>query len=148
MSQTDDIYDLQRFVAAQAPVYPTVVAELTAGAKRSHWMWFIFPQISGLGTSATAQRYALGGLEEATAYLGHPLLGPRYVECTRVVTAVDAKSAEQIFGWPDHLKFHSSLTLFSLVPDHDPVIDEALLKYCSGAPDSRTVAAVQMSGNR
>jgi uncharacterized protein (DUF1810 family) len=109
----DDPYDLQRFVAAQAAVYPEVLAELGAGEKRSHWMWFIFPQLAGLGRSATARRYALSSLAEARAYLAHPLLGARLRECTQLVNEVTGRSAAQIFGFPDELKFHSCMTLFA-----------------------------------
>ena len=109
----DDPFDLQRFVAAQAPVYERVCAELSAGRKRSHWMWFIFPQIHGLGSSAMAQRYAITSLAEATAYLDHTVLGPRLRACTGLVNAVDGRSAHEIFGSPDDMKFHSSMTLFA-----------------------------------
>jgi uncharacterized protein (DUF1810 family) len=136
----DDPYDLQRFVAAQAPAYGSVLAELRAGVKRTHWMWFVFPQVAGLGTSATARRYAISGLGEAAAYLEHPLLRPRFTECTALVLAVEDVPLERIFGRPDNLKFHSSITLFSHVPGHDAVIDQALAKYFDGALDDRTVA--------
>src|SRR5215813_7094342 len=108
----DDPFDLQRFVTAQAPLYERVCAELRAGRKRSHWMWFIFPQIQGLGSSAMAQRYAITSLAEAAAYLDHPVLGPRLRECTGLVNAVDGRSAHEIFGSPDDMKFHSAITLF------------------------------------
>lgn len=103
---------LQRFVDAQAGVYDTVVAELRAGRKRSHWMWFIFPQLSGLGTSAMAQRYGIASAAEARAYLAHELLGPRLHECVRLINAVHGRSIEEILGWPDDLKLRSSMTLF------------------------------------
>ena len=109
----DDPYNLARFVAAQAEVYARVRAELGAGEKRSHWMWFIFPQLAGLGRSATARLYAISSLAEARAYLAHPLLGARLRECTRLVNEVTGRSAAQIFGFPDELKFHSCMTLFA-----------------------------------
>src|SRR4051794_34023027 len=104
--------DLDRFVAAQAPVYATVLAELRAGRKQSHWMWFVFPQLAGLGRSPTATFYGLPGLDEARAYLAHDVLGPRLVECTGLVNAVTGRSAHEIFGTPDDLKFRSCVTLF------------------------------------
>jgi uncharacterized protein (DUF1810 family) len=107
------LYDLERFIDAQNPVYARVLSELRAGLKQSHWMWFIFPQIEGLGYSAMAQRYAIVSLQEATDYLNHPLLGPRLRECTQLVSAVPDKSIESILGRPDNMKFHSSMTLFA-----------------------------------
>lgn len=142
---SDDRYDLERFVRAQSAVYSKVVAELSAGEKRSHWMWFVFPQIAGLGSSATAVRYAISDLDEAAAYLAHPLLGHRLIECTGLVVANDGRSLEQVFGWPDDLKFHSSMTLFSLVPGHEAVFDAALDKYFEGVPDDKTLELVQSS---
>src|SRR5690242_13482237 len=108
-----DPFDLQRFVDAQANVYARVVTELSAGRKQSHWMWFIFPQVAGLGFSAMAQRYAISSRKEAAAYLAHDILGPRLVECTRLVLAVQGKTIHAILGSPDDLKFRSSMTLFS-----------------------------------
>jgi uncharacterized protein (DUF1810 family) len=142
VSQTDS-YDLQRFVDAQASVYPTVLAELRSGTKRSHWMWFVFPQIAGLGTSAMAHRYAITGLDEARAYLAHPLLGQRLAECAALVVAIEDTPLDRILGWPDNLKFHSSMTLFSAVPGHDTVFDLALAKYFDGLPDDRTVESLE-----
>src|SRR5580692_6153851 len=110
-----DAFDLERFVTAQAPVIDRVRAELRAGSKRSHWMWFVFPQIAGLGSSAMAQRYAIASLDEAGAYLAHPVLGPRLRDCTALALDVAGRTAHQIFGNPDDLKFHSSLTLFAAV---------------------------------
>jgi uncharacterized protein (DUF1810 family) len=112
-----DPYDLQRFVDAQAGVFETALAELTAGRKRSHWMWFIFPQLRGLGASAMARRYAISDLEEARAYLAHPLLGPRLRASVEAVNQVAARSAHEIFGSPDDLKFRSSMTLFAAAQD-------------------------------
>lgn len=142
MNAAEDPFNLQRFLTAQASVYPTVLAELRAGAKRSHWMWFVFPQLAGLGTSPTARKYAITVLEEAAAYLAHPVLGRRLEECTGLVVAIDGTSLDRILGWPDNLKFHSSITLFSLVPGHDAVIDLALAKYFDGTLDDRTVASM------
>src|SRR5438552_1517547 len=107
---TPDSYNLKRFVEAQETVFETVVSELRAGRKRSHWMWFIFPQIAGLGYSQTARHFAISGIEEAKAYLEHPVLGPRLVECCRLVNLIEGRSVEEIFGYPDDLKFRSSVT--------------------------------------
>ena len=109
-----DSFDLERFVTAQAPVFATAPAELQAGEKRSHWMWFVFPQLRGLGHSAMAMRYGIGSLDEARAYLAHPLLGPRLIECTCAVLAIEGRPLHAIFGSPDDVKFCSSMTLFSL----------------------------------
>lgn len=106
-------HNLERYVAAQEPVFAQVCAELAAGRKHSHWMWFIFPQLAGLGSSPTARLYAIGSLAEARAYLAHPLLGERLRACTRLVNAVQGRGVEEIFGYPDHLKFHSCMTLFA-----------------------------------
>ncbi len=135
----DDPYDLQRFVDAQAPVFPRVLAELGAGAKRSHWMWFVFPQIAGLGHSAMAQRYAIGSRAEAVAYLQHPLLGPRLRDCAQLMTAVEHRSVHEILGSPDDLKFHSCMTLFAQVTPDNTVFLRALDKYFSGAFDQATM---------
>jgi len=142
MSVVDDPYDLERFVVAQAAVFPTVLAELRAGAKRTHWMWFVFPQIVGLGTSGMAQRYGITNVDEATAYLVHPVLGPRLVECTELVIATAGTPLDRTLGWPDNLKFHSSVTLFGLVEDHDPIFDSALTTFFGGVPDERTISIV------
>jgi len=133
-----DPFDLERFVQAQETVYSRVVAELREGRKRSHWMWFIFPQIAGLGQSAMAQRYAIGSLEEAKAYLQHPVLGPRLGECTRLVNAIEGRTIEAIFGYPDDLKFRSSMTLFAAAGG-EQIFAEALDKYFGGAPDPLTI---------
>jgi len=133
-----DAFNLQRFVDAQDKVYARVVAELSAGRKQSHWMWFIFPQLAGLGFSAMAQRYAISSPEEAAAYLTHDILGPRLVECTRLVLAVPDKTILAILGSPDDLKFRSSMTLFSAVSD-DPLFDQALAKYYAGEKDQATL---------
>jgi uncharacterized protein (DUF1810 family) len=135
-----DPFDLQRFVAAQDPVIGRVEAELAAGAKTSHWMWFVFPQLKGLGHSATARHYGIENRAEATAYRAHPVLGPRLIRCTALVLGVDGKSALQIFGSPDDMKFHSSLTLFAEVAPEVPEFRRALHKYFGGTPDAKTLA--------
>lgn len=132
-------FDLQRFVAAQAPVIAQVRRELSEGRKRSHWMWFVFPQLAGLGHSAMARRYAISSLDEARAFLDHPLLGPRLVDCTRLVNAIDGRSIHDIFGGPDDLKFRSSMTLFSMVQGADSAFAAALTKYFGGVPDRLTL---------
>jgi len=131
------VSDLERFVAAQDGVHHTALAELRAGRKRSHWMWFVFPQIAGLGSSPAARRYAVSGLDEARAYLAHPVLGPRLAEAARAVLAVDGRSAEQILGHPDDLKLRSSMTLFARAAD-DPAVFEAVLARYYDGPDPRT----------
>ena len=136
----DDPYDLQRFVAAQQNVYPQVQAELAAGAKRSHWMWFVFPQLKGLGHSAMAQRYGIASKAEALAYWQHPLLGPRLQQCSALVLAVEGKTALQILGSPDDLKFRSCMTLFAQVAPAEPVFGAALKKYFGGVSDPNTLA--------
>ena len=136
---TGDEFNLERFVEAQEGVADTVTRELRAGRKRSHWMWFVFPQVHGLGRSAMAQRYAIRSLEEAQAYLEHPVLGPRLREWTQLVVNVEGSSAQDIFGYPDYLKFRSSMTLFSRVPGADPVFEKALDKFYGGKPDSKTL---------
>lgn len=139
----NDIHDLQRFVAAQAPVYPRVVSELRAGRKQSHWMWFIFPQIEGLGHSAMAQRYALRSRAEAVAYLDHPVLGPRLRECTQLVNAADGRDIHAILGSPDDMKFRSSMTLFAKVAADDADFVAALDKYYDGEFDPATIARLR-----
>ena len=141
-------FDLQRFLDAQEPVYEQVVAELTAGRKRTHWMWFIFPQIRGLGSSAMAERYAIASLEEAAAYLEHAVLGPRLRECTALVNAAAGREAVQILGYPDDLKFRSSITLFAQAErvaglDGASMFDEALSLFFDGVPDSATLELIQ-----
>ena len=135
-----DPYDLQRFVEAQQPVYPRVVSELGAGRKQSHWMWFIFPQIEGLGHSAMAQRYAIGSRAEAVAYLDHPVLGPRLRECARLVSAVAGKDIHAILGSPDDMKFKSSMTLFAKIAADNADFAAALQKYYGGEFDEATIA--------
>ena len=133
-----DPFDLQRFLDAQAPVYTRVVAELRHGQKQSHWMWYIFPQLAGLGHSAMARRFAIASREEAVAYLGHAILGSRLKECTALVTAVDGRTVLEILGSPDDLKFQSSMTLFSAVSS-DPEFSAAIAKFYGGKPDQRTL---------
>ena len=138
----DDPYDLRRFVDAQDPVYAQVCAELCRGRKASHWMWFVFPQIRGLGHSPMAEKFAIASLDEARAYLGHPILGPRLRECTQLVVEVQGRTALDIFGHPDDMKFRSSMTLFSLAATEDALFKTALAKYFPAGPDSETVARV------
>lgn len=133
-------FDFERFVQAQAPVYATAVAELRAGHKRTHWMWFIFPQIAGLGHSDMAQRYALASGDEAAAYLAHPLLGARLRECASIVASLDGRTAEDIFGHPDDLKFRSSMTLFADVAPDEGVFQACIDKYFDGEADDATLA--------
>ncbi len=138
----DDPYRLERFVAAQdsGGTYQRAVAELRAGLKVSHWMWFVFPQIAGLGFSALAQRYAISSLAEARAYLMHPVLGPRLAECARVLAATDGKTATQIFGDVDAIKLRSSMTLFLAAGPDEPAFGQVLAKYFDGKPDEATLA--------
>lgn len=131
---------LERFLEAQAMVYRRALAELQAGSKQSHWMWFIFPQIAGLGHSAMAQKYAIGSLGEARAYLAHPLLGARLRECCRLALSIKGSSAEKIFGYPDHLKFHSSVTLFAHAAGENDVFHACIAEFFEGAADSNTLA--------
>lgn len=139
MNQALDPYALQRFVDAQRGAYAQAQAELRAGRKQSHWMWYIFPQIQGLGQSAMAQKYAISSVAEAAEYLNHPELGARLRECTRLVTAIEGRSIEDIFGYPDHLKFHSSMTLFAHAAKDNQVFMDALGKYYRSEFDRRTV---------
>lgn len=133
-----DPYNLERFVEAQSRNYDAALAELAAGQKRSHWMWYIFPQIAGLGHSATAQRYAISGLDEAAAYLDHPLLGARLRKCCEQLLQLEGRTAHQIFGSPDDMKLRSSMTLFSAAEGGNSVFDQVLDKYYGGEVDSRT----------
>ena len=133
-----DPFDLQRFVDAQDGVYPRVVAELSAGRKQSHWMWFIFPQLAGLGHSAMAQRFAVASTQEAAAYLAHGILGPRLRECTALVNAAEGRTITEILGSPDDLKFCSSMTLFAAVSG-EAEFARAIAKYYGGVRDHRTL---------
>jgi uncharacterized protein (DUF1810 family) len=138
MAPTDDPFNLQRFVNAQAPVYEQVRSELQAGRKRSHWIWYIFPQIAGLGSSQMATRFAISSLDEARAYMSHPVLRARLIACVALVNAVEGKSIEAILGYPDDLKFRSSLTLFRHVAPGEPAFQAALDRYFAGAADPLT----------
>ena len=133
-----DPFDLERFLRAQEPVFRAVLDELARGRKQTHWMWFVFPQIAGLGFSAMSQRYAIGSRAEAKAYLVHPILGPRLVECTRLVLAVEGRTINAILGAPDDAKFRSSMTLFGTVSD-EPIFGQAIARYFAGAPDGATL---------
>jgi uncharacterized protein (DUF1810 family) len=137
-----DSFDLQRFVDAQAAVYPQVVAELSHGRKQTHWMWFIFPQIAGLGFSAMAQRFAIGSRAEAVAYLEHHLLGPRLVECTRLVIAASEKPITAILGSPDDMKFRSCMTLFDAVSKQE-IFAEAIATFYPNGKDRATLAILE-----
>jgi uncharacterized protein (DUF1810 family) len=135
-----DGFKFRHFIEAQAPVYDTVLAELVAGHKRSHWMWFIFPQLAGLGHSDMARRYALSGVAEAQAYLEHAELGARLFECSALVAAIPDRPIVDIFGPPDDLKFHSCMTLFALAAPGQQIFAECLQKYYAGARDPATLA--------
>jgi len=139
----DDPYNLQRFVDAQERVYDHVCSELRSGQKRSHWMWFIFPQIRGLGYSAISVKYSISSLEEAKAYLAHPILGPRLRECTRLVNEICGRSIDDIFGDPDDMKFHSSVTLFAHATPDNQVFVDALEKYFRGEFDQLTLDRIR-----
>lgn len=136
---SSDPFHLGRFVEAQDGVYPRACEELRSGEKRSHWMWFIFPQITGLGRSPMAERFAIGSLEEARAYLAHEILGARLRECAGLVNAIEGRSAGEIFGFPDDLKFHSSMTLFAGAGEGEEIFREALEKYFGGEMDGGTL---------
>ncbi len=135
---TPDPHNLQRFVDAQTSTYSGALSELRAGRKTGHWIWFIFPQVRGLGQSPTSVHYAIAGAAEAEAYLAHPLLGPRLLECTAAVLAVPDRSAPQIFGELDAMKFRSSMTLFTQAPD--PIFQQALDRFFAGQPDPATLS--------
>lgn len=135
-------FDLERFVDAQAGVYDQALAELRAGRKRSHWMWFIFPQIAGLGQSQMARRYAIASTDEAAAYLAHPVLGPRLRTCAAAVAAHEDRPADAIFDYPDNLKFHSSMTLFADVAPDEAVFQSCLDRFFDGAGDPATLARI------
>lgn len=139
MAKGDDPYDLNRFISAQEGVYDRALAELREGLKRTHWMWFIFPQIDGLGHSPTTRLYSIKSLDEARQYLSHPVLGARLVESTEAVLAVSGLSASDIFGHPDDWKLQSSMTLFALVSERGSVFERVLEKYYQGKRDARTL---------
>jgi len=138
-----DPFDLQRFVDAQAPVLPEVLEELARGRKRSHWMWFVFPQLRGLGASSMAQHYGISSLAEARAYLAHPVLGPRLRECCELMLAVPSRSAHEILGSPDDLKFRSCLSLFAQAAPQDPLFTRCLARFYDGQADERTLALLR-----
>lgn len=144
MPEAHDPHDLQRFVDAQAAVWPAVEAELRAGSKQSHWMWFVFPQLGALGRSATARRYGIGGLDEARAYAAHPLLGHRLREaCRWLLAAAPGRSSLDILGPPDHLKLRSSMTLFAQAEPAEPLFAAVLARFDGGQPDSLTLEALR-----
>jgi uncharacterized protein (DUF1810 family) len=135
----DTDYDLQRFVDAQRDVYSTALAELRAGHKRSHWMWFIFPQVAGLGSSEMARRYAIASTDEAAAYLAHPVLGKRLRECASAVAMHDDRGVDEIFGHPDDLKFRSCMTLFADVAPDEAIFQTCLDQFFDGVADPATI---------
>ncbi len=135
-----DPYDLERFVAAQGPIYRQVTQELRRGAKRTHWMWFVFPQLRGLGRSATAEHYGIASEDEARAYWRHPVLGPRLTECTELLLAITGKTAVEVLGSPDDLKLRSSMTLFERVAPEEPIFAQTLERFFDGHRDERTLA--------
>jgi uncharacterized protein (DUF1810 family) len=142
-------FDLERFVTAQDPVFETVLAELRAGRKRTHWMWFVFPQLAGLGRSSTARFYGINSIDEARAYLAHPILGPRLDLCTKTVLASESPSLNAIFGSPDDLKFRSCMTLFSRAADDpDDPFRQALDRWCGGQPDEQTLVLIDAGGRK
>jgi len=141
----DDVHDLGRFVTAQRSSYEQALAEIASGRKRSHWMWYIFPQFAGLGFSVTSRKYAIGSLAEAEAYLRHEVLGPRLVACAEAALAVEGRSAREIFGSPDDLKLRSSATLFAHVAPEGSAFHRLLEKYFGGDPDGATLRLVAAS---
>jgi uncharacterized protein (DUF1810 family) len=135
-----DNYNLQRFVDAQHSVFDSVIAELKQGRKRGHWIWFIFPQLKGLGHSANSEFFGIASVQEAAAYLEHPVLGRRLIECTQLINAIEGRSAEDIFGDIDAIKFRSSMTLFAKATPNNQIFLDALTKYFAGESDPLTVA--------
>lgn len=146
MTAALDPHNLQRFVDAQEPVFPRVLVELRQGRKYGHWIWFIFPQMRGLGRSSTSEFFGISSLAEAKAYLKHPLLGPRLIKCSELVNAVEGSAAEDIFGDLDAIKFRSSMTLFAYADPSNQVFSAALEKYFAGQVDSLTTAGLQRKG--
>jgi uncharacterized protein (DUF1810 family) len=140
-----DPFDLQRFVDAQDPIFEQVRAELRNGRKTGHWMWFIFPQIRGLGHSPMANKFAISSREEAEAFLQHPVLGPRLIECTRLVNFLEGRSIGQILGYPDDLKFRSCMTLFAHAAPENRIFRDALQKYFGGEDDRLTIERLTLS---
>jgi uncharacterized protein (DUF1810 family) len=143
MINANDTFDLSRFTSAQENIYDSVLAELSNGRKRMHWMWYIFPQVDGLGHSATSKHYAIKSLEEARQYLNHPVLGQRLLECAEAVFAVEGRSASEIFGYPDNLKLKSSMTLFAYVAAPGSVFLRVLDKYFNGEQDALTLQILE-----
>lgn len=135
----DDPFNLDRFVRAQAPIYSAALAELRSGRKRSHWMWFVFPQVDGLGFSETTKRYSIKSLAEARAFLAHPVLGARLLECTQALLTIEGRTALGVFGRPDNMKLQSSMTLFAAADPAAPEFSAVLDKYFEGKHDPRTV---------
>lgn len=138
----DDPFDLERFAAAQAPVWDEVLAEVRAGRKETHWMWFVFPQLAVLGRSSMARHYGLSGLDEARAYLAHPVLGPRLVECCRMLSQLSGSDPVAIFGEVDAMKLRSCVTLFAAAAPAEAAFRDVLLQYFGGTPDPLTTAAL------
>ncbi|MGK7927475.1 MAG: DUF1810 domain-containing protein [Spirulina sp.] len=146
-SSDDDPFDLERFAIAQEGIYPQVLSELKSGQKRTHWMWYIFPQIEGLGASETSQFYAIKNPEEARAYLDHPLLGKRLLECSQAVLAIQGRSVSEIFAFPDDLKLKSSMTLFARFSEKNSIFFRILEKYFSGKQDVKTLQLLEKLDN-
>ncbi|MDP3669755.1 MAG: DUF1810 domain-containing protein [Telluria sp.] len=144
----DTRFNLQRFIDAQDRVYEKVREELLEGVKRTDWMLFIFPQIEGRGNSVRAQELAIGSLDEAVAYMAHPLIGPRLIECAALVAAIEGRNANQIFGYPDDMKFGSSMTLFSQAAPEEPVFRTCIDKYFGGVPDELTMQRLRELGGQ
>ncbi len=140
-------YDLHRFIEAQNGIYEQALSELKAGRKRSHWMWFVFPQIAGLGTSSMAEKYAIRSAEEASAYLADPILGSRLLRCVEAILLVSGRSAHDILGSPDDLKLCSSMTLFAAVSDHDSSFHRTIERFYDGKFDDRTIAILSAANN-
>lgn len=140
-------YDLHRFIEAQNGIYEQALAELKTGRKRSHWMWFIFPQIAGLGTSPMAEKYAIRSAEEASAYLADPILGSRLLRCVEAILAIKDRSARDIMGSPDDLKLRSSMTLFSAISDHGSPFHKAIDQFYDGKFDERTISILSAGNN-
>lgn len=139
----EDPFLLQRFVEAQKNIYENVVNELKKGGKGSCWMWFVFPQVAGLGRTPTAEKYSIKSVEEARSYISHPVLGPRLHECTQLVVNIDGRTANQIFGFPDDLKFRSSMTLFKHIAEDNQIFLDAIAKYYDGKEDDLTIKVLE-----
>ncbi len=148
MTPVNDPYDLDRFVRAQEGIFETALSELRAGRKSTHWMWYVFPQLAGLGRSPASRQYSISTLAEAGAYLRHPVLGPRLVACVEAVLAIEGRSAHEIFGSPDDRKLRSSITLFAVVSPPGSVFHRLLETYFRGEPDARTLRLLGLDGER